>query len=112
MLPQGASAATANANSNWMVTQLVDMIQRDAAAVENPHRHVVEARNHSNVIGLGKFCDAALCETDVNTEIRILQQPQIVPRAVGNSFFDRDPGSSQDFDITPCVLVEQAIFQS
>ena len=88
------------------IAQLVNLAERVRAAVENPHRHVVEARKHHDVIGRGKFCDAALGETDVNAGTWILQQPQVIPWAIGHSFFDRNPGSSQDFDIALRVLVE------
>jgi hypothetical protein len=47
----------------------------------NPHRQVIEVRKHDNVIGFGKFRNTALCETDVNARMRILQKPQIVPGA-------------------------------
>jgi hypothetical protein len=56
-----------------MVAQFVDLVENVRAAVENPHRHVVEARKHYYVIGFRKSCDTALRESDVNTRLWILQ---------------------------------------
>jgi hypothetical protein len=70
------------------------MVERVSVAIENPHRQVIEARKHDNVIGFGKFRNTALCEADVNARMRILQKPQIVPGARGHSLLYRNPGSS------------------
>jgi hypothetical protein len=56
-----------------VVAQLVDLIEHVGIAVENPHRYVVEAREHDYVFGFRESCDTALREADVNTRPWILQ---------------------------------------
>ncbi len=59
----------------------------------------------------GNRRDTTLRERDVDSGIRIQQQPQVVPCTVRHPLFDRHSRSRQDFDVTLRIAMRQAVFQ-
>jgi hypothetical protein len=112
------SASTGFANwrvplpSTASVLKFVDLVDLVGAAVENPHRQVVEARQHHEAVRLRRLGETALCERDVDAGIRVQQQRHVLACAARHALLDLDAGAGEDLDVALRVAMIETVLEA
>src|SRR5947207_3433382 len=93
---------------NALPAELVDLQQRVGAAVKNPERLVVEAREHHDAVRRRRRRDAAKQERDVDPRLRVTQKVKVLRSARGRPFLDLHSGAFENFDVATRITVIHA----